>query len=86
MSAIVYCPRSLGPAGEERGVIQEAIGVVEDGRIRLADPIEIPEGVTVKVIWNDEPGTLPPYERAEWTQEDMDHEIRWATGNRFPLR
>ncbi len=65
----------------------EVIGVVEHGRIKLPESIRLPEGQSVRVLlegaWNNEK-PLPPLEDEEWTEEEMRHELAWATGKRFP--
>jgi len=66
----------------------EVIGVVEQGRIKLPESVRLPEGQAVRVLlegaWDpDKP--LPPLEDEEWTEEEMQHELAWATGKQFPL-
>ncbi len=66
----------------------EVIGVVEQGRIKLPESIHLSEGQSVRVLlegaWDsDKP--LPPLEDEEWTEEEMQHELAWATGKQFPL-
>lgn len=65
----------------------EVIGIVEQGRIKLPESIRLSEGQSVRVLlegaWDpDQP--LPPLEDEEWTEEDIRHELEWATGKRFP--
>ena len=64
--------------------MKSAIGVVEQGRIRLPGEIVLPEGYEVLVQWDEEPGPRRPFlEREPLTEEDIRHDIAWATGQRW---
>jgi hypothetical protein len=64
--------------------MRTAMGVVEGGRIRLPDGVELPEGQPVAVEWDEDWARWgPPLEREPLTLEDVQHEIEGATGKRF---
>jgi hypothetical protein len=64
---------------------QEIVAIVEDGQIKLPPHVRLPDGVTVRVIWDeaDQRGTAP-YDREMLTEEDVKADLDWATGRRFP--
>ena len=64
--------------------MKEIIGVVENGQIVLPPIVHLPDGLRVRVIWDDlnEPASAP-YDREKLTEEDLADELRWATGTRF---
>jgi regulator of sirC expression with transglutaminase-like and TPR domain len=57
--------------------------VVEDGQIKLPPGLQLPDGLKVRVSWDDEEVTTAPYDREPLTQEDVQAELQWATGRRF---
>jgi len=65
--------------------MKEITGVVEKGVVKLPSAIHLPDGLTVKVIWEDKNETAKkPYDREGLTEEDLDSDLQWATGKRFP--
>lgn len=64
--------------------MKEAIGVVEDGRIKLPPSIHLPDGAKVRVTWEEPASTRPPIEREPLSEEQVASDIQWATGKRFP--
>jgi hypothetical protein len=63
------------------------VGVVEEGRIRLPEDVLLPEGARVVVEWDEESvGQRPYLEREPLTEEDIRHDIEWATGERWKKR
>jgi hypothetical protein len=56
-----------------------AMGVVEGGRVRLLDDVELPEGQPVVVEWEEEQVPPRPFlEREPLAEEDVQHDIEWA--------
>lgn len=53
----------------------ETTGVVEGGSIRLPPDIQLPEGTTVRVSWND----AGPYDRQPLTEGEVRADLAWAT-------
>ena len=67
--------------------MRTAVGVVEGGRITLEGGVVLPEGARVVVEWNDEVSTPRPFlEREPLTEDDVRHDIEWATGRRWLKR
>ena len=65
--------------------MKEIIGVVEKGMVKLPSAVHLPDGLRVKVVWDEQGETdVKPYDRAPLTQEDVDADLQWATGKRFP--
>jgi predicted DNA-binding antitoxin AbrB/MazE fold protein len=65
-------------------LMKEAQGTVENGRIKLLSEVELPEGMKVRVIWDERTeAEMRPYEREELTEEDVHKELMWATGRKF---
>ena len=65
--------------------MRTVIGVVEGGRVRLPADVQLPEGQQVLVEWEEEWSRWgPPLEREPLTLEDVQDDIDWATGTRFP--
>ncbi len=60
--------------------MRETTGVVKNGTVKLPPSVQLPEGLAVKIVWDDE---SPPYDREELTGEDINKELQWATGKRF---
>lgn len=68
--------------------MNEVIGVVEQGRIKLPESVHLAEGQSVRVLLEGawELGrVLPPLEDEEWTEEEMRLEISQALGQRVRL-
>jgi hypothetical protein len=62
----------------------EITATVENGRIILPDTVRLPDGTRVKITWDQDTGsTVGPYEREPLTAEDIEADLRWATGRRF---
>lgn len=67
--------------------MRTAIGIVEEGRVRLPEGVLLPEGARVGVEWDEEGLERRPYlEREPLTEEDIRHDIEWATGKRWTKR
>jgi hypothetical protein len=64
--------------------MQEIVAVVENGQIRLPPGVHLPEGVTVRVILEDEESAVNPYDRDELTEEHVRAELDWAMGKHLP--
>ena len=65
--------------------MRTAIGVVEEGRVRLPEDMWLPEGQRVLVQWDEESTPRGPYlEREPLTLEEIGPDIEWASGARFP--
>jgi hypothetical protein len=61
--------------------MEEITAVVENGQIKLPPELHLPDGLTVRVIWEEGPDLrLPPLEREMLTEEDVMADIRWAMG------
>lgn len=63
--------------------MKEATGVVEKGQVKLPPSVQIPEGATVRVLWDETDLPRSAIEREPLSAEDVQAEIRWATGQRF---
>ncbi|MBI4553078.1 MAG: hypothetical protein HY710_12510 [Candidatus Latescibacteria bacterium] len=65
--------------------MKEVIGIVENGQIKLPPVVHLPDGLTVKVVWDEQDErTAKPYDRDSLTEEEIHAELQWATGKRFP--
>jgi hypothetical protein len=62
--------------------MKETIGTVVKGVIRIPPSVQLPEGATVRILW-EEKQELKPLEREPLTDEEVMAEIRWATGKQF---
>ncbi len=60
--------------------MREITGTIENGTVKLPSSVQLPEGLAVKIVWDDE---APPYDREELTGEDINKELEWVTGKRF---
>ena len=60
--------------------MRETTGIVENGTVKLPSSVQLPEGLAVKIVWDEQ---SPPYDRDELTEEDINKELQWATGQRF---
>jgi hypothetical protein len=59
--------------------MKTALGVVEQGRVRLLEEVTLPEGCQVVVQWDDERKPEARYlEREPLTLEEVQHDIEWA--------
>lgn len=64
--------------------MKEVIGVVENGQVKLPSAVHLPDGLTVRVVWDEQgESTAKPYDRKSLTEEDVNAELQWATGKRF---
>lgn len=64
--------------------MKEVIGTVENGQVKLPPVVHLPDGLTVKIVWDEQDEvTLKPYDREDLTEEDVKAELKWATGKRF---
>ena len=64
--------------------MEEVIGMVKNGQIKLPPGVHLPDGLQVRVIWEEEDShQASPYDRQMLTEEDVKAELRWATGQRF---
>ena len=62
--------------------MKEATGIVEKGAIKVSPSVQLPEGATVRILWEEDP-ELKPLEREPLSAEEVSADIRWATGRRF---
>ncbi len=62
--------------------MKETTGTVQKGTIKVHPSVHLPEGATVRILWEDEP-TPKPLEREALTDDDVTADIRWATGKQF---
>ena len=64
--------------------MKEIIGIVENGQIKLPPVVHLPDGLTVRVVWDEQDELkTKPYDRENLTEEDVNAELQWATGKRF---
>lgn len=56
--------------------MREITGVVENGTVKLLFSVQLPEGLAVKIVWDDE---SPSYDREELIGEDISKELQWPT-------
>jgi hypothetical protein len=64
--------------------MKEATGVVENGTVRLLEPVPLADGTKVRILWEDRDNEPPVFlEREALTEEDVQADLRWATGKRF---
>ncbi len=62
--------------------MKEVIAVVEAGQVVLPKTVTIPDGTTLRLMW-EEQDLLAPYEAEPWTEEDLQADLEWANGKRF---
>jgi hypothetical protein len=67
----------------ETRTVEEIIGVVENGKIKLPPGVCLPDGLTVRVSWDERDLQAPAYDREMLTEEDVKADLRWATGKHF---
>ena len=59
--------------------MKEIIGVVEKGMVKLPAAVHLPDGLKVKVVWDEQGETgVKPYDRAPLTQKDVDADLQWG--------
>lgn len=64
--------------------MKEITGVVEKGLIKLPPAVHLPDGLTVKIVWDEQNERVAkPYERECLDEEDLNVDLQWATGKRF---
>jgi len=63
---------------------EEITAVVENGTIKLPPDVHLPDGLKVRVLWEKPDGEATQYDREMLTDDDVQAEIQWATGRRFP--
>ena len=64
--------------------MRTAIGIVEGGHVRLPAGVDLPEGQPVVLEWEEDWARWgPPLEREPLTLEDVQDEIKGATGTRL---
>jgi hypothetical protein len=65
--------------------MKEAIGIVEKGAVKLPETVHLPDGLEVRVVWDDSATAVPgpAMEREPLSREDVEKDVAWATGNRF---
>ena len=56
--------------------MREITGVVENGTVKLLFSVQLPEGLAVKIVWDDESTS---YDREELIGEDISKELQWPT-------
>ena len=64
--------------------MKESIGVVENGQVKLPPAVHLPDGLAVRIVWDEQgESAAKPYDRKGLTEEDVNAELQWATGKRF---
>jgi hypothetical protein len=64
--------------------MKEVTGIVENGQVKLPPVVHLPDGLTVRVVWDEQDETsVKPYDRESLSEEDVNAELQWATGKRF---
>lgn len=61
----------------------ELEGVVREGKVILPEKMVLPDGTRVRVIWQDGE-TVRPYDREPVAENDVQADLDWANGKRFP--
>lgn len=65
-------------------VMKEVLGTVENGVVKLPASVSLPDGSRVRVLWDeDSTESRQPLEREAIGEEEVKHEVEWATGKRF---
>lgn len=64
--------------------MNRVLAKVQGGQIVLPDGIELPDGLQVRVVWDEVEASSPPLERDPWTKEEVQHEIERAKGHQWP--
>ena len=65
--------------------MNKLVAVVEDGQIKLPPNIRLPDGLEVRVIWDEgDDKKRTPFDRDVLTEEEVKADLDWATGARFP--
>ena len=63
--------------------MSRAAGVVRSGQITLPPDVELPEGASVVVEWNDEGlDGASPLEREPLTLEEVQRDVQWGLRRR----
>jgi hypothetical protein len=62
--------------------MKETEGTVVKGVIQLPPAVQLPEGATVKIHWEDAQDPKP-LELEPLAVEDVEADILWATGKKF---
>ncbi len=63
--------------------MKELTAVVEHGQITLPPSVSWPDGSVVRIIW-DEQSPSVPLEAEGWTADEVQADLRAATGRLFP--
>lgn len=65
--------------------MKEVTGIVENGQVKLPPVVHLPDGLAVRIVWDEQDEIkAKPYDREGLTKEDVNAELQWATGKRFP--
>jgi len=62
--------------------MKETTGTVVKGAIKVPPSVRLPEGATVRIIW-EEDQEPKPLERETLSEEEVAADLRWATGKNF---
>ena len=62
--------------------MKETTGTAEKGAIKVPPSVHLPEGATVRIIW-EEDRELKPLEREPLSEEEVAADLRWATEKNF---
>lgn len=60
----------------------QVTGVVEHGAIKVDQPVPLPDGTRVRLTVEKLEGS-GPLEREALSREDVETDVRWATGKQF---
>jgi len=64
--------------------MNETIGIVEKGTILLPADQHLPDGMKVRIVWEETDAVrLRPYDRKPLTEAEVKRDLEWATGKRF---
>ena len=64
--------------------MKEIIGILENGQIKLPSALRLPDGLAVRVVWDEQNESETKLnDRESVTGEDIKTELQWATGKRF---
>ena len=61
--------------------MKEAQGIVEKGSVKVPPSVRLPEGATVRILWEEEQ-EFRPLEPEPLSEEEVEADVRWATGKR----
>ena len=64
--------------------IAETTGTVKHGTVILPPDHRLPDGMKVRVVWDEtDAAKCQPYDREALTEAEVMADLEWATGSRF---